>query len=93
MDYIKHALTLFTDFIAVLVRILIITVSTQTTFAAYSFSIHCLPQFMVMLMWYDLIYCADDAVFHCSSRTQVTSQKKAGRRRGGGGGLEHFICT
>lgn len=28
MDYIKHALTLFTDFVAVLVRILVIMVST-----------------------------------------------------------------
>lgn len=27
MDYIKHALTLFTDFVAVLVRILVIMVS------------------------------------------------------------------
>jgi hypothetical protein len=35
MDYIKHALTLFTDFIAVLVRILIIMVSTEATLAAY----------------------------------------------------------
>jgi FtsH-binding integral membrane protein len=40
MDYIKHALTLFTDFIAVLVRIIIIMVRTQATFAAYSLSSH-----------------------------------------------------
>lgn len=32
MDYIKHALTLFTDFVAVLVRILVIMVSIESPY-------------------------------------------------------------
>jgi hypothetical protein len=44
MDYIKHALTLFTDFVAVLVRILVIMVSL-------SYQLHIklsmLPQFVI----------------------------------------------
>jgi FtsH-binding integral membrane protein len=35
MDYIKHALTLFTDFVAVLVRVLVIMVSCCCMLVSY----------------------------------------------------------
>lgn len=51
LDYVKHALTLFTDFIAVLVRILIIMVRYLSNKFAYICGVH---NFMSMVL--QLVY-------------------------------------